>query len=100
VAESNPIELLVAYAMDLLSQTEAQHRCICRTQAHLQSVQTQAARKLCFPQTFPAAQQKKALATVAAEVDTLLDVIACQQGLLVEMQRTLALALLTDRTGP
>jgi hypothetical protein len=78
------IELLVTYAMDLLAQTEAQHRAVCRTQTQLNTLRgTDGHRRDIAPSV-----RDKALAAVKNEVRGLMTVATNQTTVLREMSRT------------
>ena len=83
----NPIELLVIYAIDLLSQTEAQHRAICRTQLRLDTLR--GAEENRAKRDTPS--RRKTLTTVGRDVNELLSFVHSQRRLLQEMEQTVTL---------
>ena len=83
----NPIELLVIYAIDLLSQTEAQHRAICRTQLRLDTLRG-AEENRAKTDTL---SRRKTLTTVGRDVKELLAVVHSQRRLLEEMGHAVTL---------
>ena len=82
----DPVELLVTYAMDLLAQTEALHRAICRTQVQLNALRGREyddrSRRDIAPE-----KRGKAVAAVRDEVKALLVAVTNQKAVLHEMHR-------------
>lgn len=73
--------------MDLLSQTEAQHRAICRARLQLDALVT-AERKV-VQDARAAREHQRALTAVKREIKELLVVVRHQHGLLEEMDQSI-----------
>ena len=86
MAEDNPaINLLVAYALDLLAESERQHRAIVGTHAQLARFAVEAA----FNNPTPV-HRRECLDAVERRVVELLAVVGTQNAILAEMRQTVA----------